>query len=49
MTNTGWVFVLTASMFVVFVLWLAASKYGNIPLGADDEKPEFTHRARGSR
>jgi choline/carnitine/betaine transport len=41
MTNTGWLFVLTASLFVVFVLWLAASRYGKIPLGHDQEKPEF--------
>jgi choline/carnitine/betaine transport len=41
MTNTGWLFVLTASLFVVFVLWLAGSKYGKIPLGHDQEKPEF--------
>jgi choline/carnitine/betaine transport len=41
MTNTGWAFVLLASLFVVFVLWLAASRYGTIPLGTDDEKPEF--------
>ncbi|MFC6012311.1 BCCT family transporter [Nocardia lasii] len=40
-TNTGWLFVLTASAFVVFVIWLAVSRYGRIPLGADDEKPEF--------
>ncbi|MBC7593539.1 MAG: BCCT family transporter [Kineosporiaceae bacterium] len=40
-TNTGWFFVLASSSFVIFVLWLAASKYGKIPLGADDEKPEF--------
>ena len=40
-TNTGWFFVLSSSFFVIFVLWLAASKYGKIPLGADDEKPEF--------
>ncbi|MDO9379613.1 MAG: BCCT family transporter [Nocardioidaceae bacterium] len=40
-TNTGWFFVLAASFFVIFVIWLAASKYGRIPLGADDEKPEF--------
>ncbi|MGH3354383.1 MAG: BCCT family transporter, partial [Nocardioidaceae bacterium] len=32
MTNTGWLFVLTASLFVVFVLWLAISRYGRIPL-----------------
>jgi choline/carnitine/betaine transport len=41
MDNTGWLFVLTASGFVVFVLWLALGKYGTIPLGRDDEEPEF--------
>lgn len=41
MTNTGWLFVLTSSGFVVFVVWLAMSKYGTIPLGRDDEEPEF--------
>ncbi|WP_020386236.1 BCCT family transporter [Kribbella catacumbae] len=40
-TNTGWLFVLLASGFVVYVLWLAAGRYGRIPLGADDEEPEF--------
>ncbi|MGH3474260.1 MAG: BCCT family transporter [Aeromicrobium sp.] len=40
-TNTGWFFVLSSSFFVIFVLWLAASKYGRIPLGGDDEQPEF--------
>jgi choline/carnitine/betaine transport len=39
--NTGWLFVLLASGFVVYVLWLAAGRYGQIPLGADDEQPEF--------
>jgi len=39
--NTGWLFVLTASGFVVFVLWLALGKYGRIPLGRDGEEPEF--------
>ena len=39
MTNTGWVFVLLASVFVVFVLWLAASRYGNIPLGPTTRSP----------
>ncbi len=40
-TNLGWLFVLLASAFVVFVVWLAAGKYGRIPLGRDDEAPEF--------
>jgi choline/carnitine/betaine transport len=41
MDNTGWLFALTATGFVVFVLWLALGKFGNIPLGCDDEEPEF--------
>jgi choline/carnitine/betaine transport len=41
MTGGGWAFVLAASGFVVFALWLAVSRYGRIPLGRDDEGPEF--------
>lgn len=40
-TNTGWFFVLASTFFVIFVIWLAASKYGRIPLGEDGEEPEF--------
>lgn len=40
-TNTGWFFVLSTTFFVIFVICLAASKYGRIPLGDDDEEPEF--------
>ena len=39
--NFGWFFVLTSTLFVIFVLWLAASRYGRIPLGRDGEVPEF--------
>ena len=39
--NLGWLFVTLASGFVVFVLWLAAGRYGRLPLGRDDEEPEF--------
>ena len=39
--NMGWLFALVASGFVVFVVWLAAGKFGRIPLGRDDEEPEF--------
>ncbi len=41
MANTGWLFMLASSAFVVFVVWLAMSRYGTIPLGRDDEEPEF--------
>jgi choline/carnitine/betaine transport len=39
--NMGWLFVVLASTFVAFVIWLAAGRFGNIPLGGDDEEPEF--------
>ncbi len=39
--NAGWGFVLVASGFVVFALWLAVSRYGRITLGKEGEKPEF--------
>ncbi|CAL9368828.1 Glycine betaine transporter BetP [Streptomyces sp. enrichment culture] len=41
MHNGGWAFVLAASGFVVFALWLAISRYGRIHLGVEGERPEF--------
>lgn len=38
---TGWLFVTATTGFVVFAIWVAASRYGKIPLGRDGEKPEF--------
>ncbi|ARH94107.1 BCCT family transporter [Streptomyces sp. MOE7] len=39
--NGGWAFVLSASGFVIFAIWLAVSKYGRITLGTEGEEPEF--------
>lgn len=41
MSSAGWLFVLTASAFVIFVIWLALGRFGQIPLGRDEEEPEF--------
>jgi choline/carnitine/betaine transport len=41
-TTMGWLFVLTASAFVVFVIWLAVGRFGDIPLGNAAEVPEFS-------
>jgi choline/carnitine/betaine transport len=41
MHNGGWAFMLAATGFVVFALWLAMSRYGKITLGEEGEKPEF--------
>ena len=40
-TSVDWLFILGATGFVAFVLWLAFSKYGNVRLGRDGEKPTF--------
>ncbi|WP_299575727.1 BCCT family transporter [uncultured Williamsia sp.] len=39
--NLGWLFILAATAFVLFAIFLAVSKYGKIPLGRDGEKPEY--------
>lgn len=39
--NGGWAFMLAATGFVVFALWLAISRYGKISLGQEGEEPEF--------
>lgn len=41
MDNFGWLFIIAASIFTIFVIVIAVSKFGRIPLGKDDETPEF--------
>lgn len=38
----GWFYVLAMSGFLVLALWLCLSRYGDIRLGKDAEKPEFS-------
>lgn len=45
MRNLGWIFTTIAAGMMVFLLALAASRYGRIPLGLDGEKPEFSTRS----
>ncbi|SNU01854.1 BCCT, betaine/carnitine/choline family transporter [Ruaniaceae bacterium KH17] len=39
--NLGWYYVLVVAFFVLFVIVLAASPFGRIKLGRDNEEPEF--------
>ena len=41
-TNFAWLYQITMLIFVVFAIILAFSKYGNIKLGKDDDKPEYS-------
>ena len=40
--NFGWFFILSVASFIVYLIWVAVSKYGNIPLGKDGEEKEYT-------
>ncbi|HZW67553.1 MAG TPA: BCCT family transporter [Pseudogracilibacillus sp.] len=37
----GWFYLISASAILLFVIYLAFSKFGHIKLGADDEEPEY--------
>jgi len=39
--NVGWLYLLSATFFLFFVLYIAFSKYGKLTLGAPGDKPEF--------
>lgn len=41
----GWYYLLVATGFLVFSLWLMFSKHGKVRLGRDDSKPEFGNLA----
>jgi choline/glycine/proline betaine transport protein len=41
LTNLSWYYVVIVSAVLGFSVWVAFSRYGDIRLGKDDEKPEF--------
>lgn len=41
-TNFGWFYMLITAFFVLFVIVLAISPYGNIRLGKPEDRPEFS-------
>ncbi|MDO6759275.1 BCCT family transporter [Tamlana sp. 2_MG-2023] len=40
--NLNWVYVWSVTLFVIFLVYLMFSKYGNIKLGSNSSKPEYT-------
>lgn len=38
----GWFYVVAVSGLLIFLLWVALSRYGELRLGADDETPEYS-------
>ncbi len=41
--NLGWFYILAVSALLIFLLGLAVSRYGNIRLGADDSRPDYSN------
>ncbi|WP_224488068.1 BCCT family transporter [Robertkochia flava] len=40
--NADWFFILSVNIFLVFLIYLAMSKYGGMRLGGDKARPEFS-------
>ncbi|MDO6822773.1 BCCT family transporter [Marinobacter sp. 1_MG-2023] len=41
--NLGWFYILSVSALLIFLLGLAVSRYGDIRLGADDSRPDYSN------
>lgn len=39
--NFGWFYILTATVLLIFIVWLLFSRFGRIRLGTPDTRPEF--------
>lgn len=40
-TNLGWFFILGVTVWLLFLIWVALSRYGHLRLGPDDAKPDY--------
>lgn len=43
--NLGWFYILGVTVFLVFLIWIALSRYGHVRLGDQDSEPEYSNRA----
>jgi len=42
-TNLGWFFILGVTSWVVFLVWVALSRYGHLRLGKDGDRPAYSN------
>ncbi|WP_418277508.1 BCCT family transporter [Isoptericola jiangsuensis] len=42
-TNLGWFFILGVTIWLVFLAYVALSRYGHLRLGPDDSRPEYSN------
>ena len=41
--HLGWFYILSVSSLLVFLLWLAVSRFGSIRLGSDNARPDYSN------
>jgi choline/glycine/proline betaine transport protein len=44
-TNLNWLFIFGVTSFLIFLTWIALSRYGDVRLGGRDERPEYSNLA----
>ncbi len=44
--NLGWFYILGVATFLGFLIYLAVGRFGQVRLGADDERPEHANLSR---
>ena len=42
LSNLGWFYILGVTVFLIFLVIVAVSRFGHVRLGADDERPEYS-------
>ncbi|SEO46671.1 BCCT family transporter [Aquisalimonas asiatica] len=42
-TNLGWFFIFGVNAWLFFLLWVALSRFGDVRLGAEDDRPEYSN------
>src|SRR5699024_69889 len=45
LTNLGWFYILGVTLFLIFLIYMAVSRFGRVRLGPDDEAPEHSRTA----
>lgn len=41
--HLGWFYIFSISALLVFLIWLAVSRFGSIRLGSDDSRPDYSN------
>ncbi|KZK78786.1 High-affinity choline transport protein [Pseudovibrio sp. W64] len=44
-TNTGWLYILAVAIFLLFILFIMVSRFGDIKLGPDHAEPDYAYKS----